>query len=324
METENINYGDELVLVVDDEESVREPVVAMLEHLGFKADSAVNGEEALEMLTQRPYTFLLTDIRMPGIDGLELIKRAKKDHPEICSIAMTGYSREFNYVEVINTGATDFVNKPFVIEELEAKIKRAIIERNIRQELQRLSITDSLTGLYNQRHFYARLNDEIARAKRQKNNLALIFLDLDDFKQYNDKHGHLAGDELLKNVGKVITRNVRQGVDSGFRYGGDEFAVVLIDANELVAKMMSARIEKGIEEDCGITASTGTVIFTDNLTAETLVEEADRRLYEAKEERNNEKGPQKLAAVLSEERSHYQGLEIKTTSDKIYYVNLRL
>ena len=297
METENINYGDEFVLVVDDDESVRKPIVAMLEHLDFKADSAVDSEDALEMLTQKPYTFLLTDIRMPGIDGLELIKRAKKSYPEICAIAMTGYSREFNYVEVINTGAADFVNKPFVIEELEAKIKRAIIERNIRQELQRLSITDSLTGLYNQRHFYARLNDEIARAKRQKNNLALILLDLDDFKQYNDNHGHLAGDELLKNIGKVINRNVRQGVDSGFRYGGDEFAVVLIDANELVAAMMSSRIEKGIEEECGITASTGTVIFDNNLTVETLVEEADRRLYKAKERRNNVKEPQKLAAI---------------------------
>ena len=296
METENINYGDEFVLVADDEESARQPVVAMLEDLGFKVDSAVDSEEALEMLKQKPYTFLLTDIRMPGIDGLELIRRTKKSHPEICAIAMTGYSREFNYVEVINTGATDFVNKPFVIEELEAKIKRAIIERNIRQELQRLSITDSLTGLYNQRHFYARLKEEIARAKRQKHNLALILLDLDDFKQYNDTHGHLAGDELLQKVGKVINRNVRQGVDSGFRYGGDEFAAVLIDANELVAKMMSARIEKGIEEDCHITASTGTVIFADNLTVEAFVEKADRRLYESKEQRNNEKGPRKVAA----------------------------
>ena len=296
MEIENINYGDESVLVVDDEESVREPIVSMLEHLAFKADSAVNSEEALEMLTQKPYTFLLTDIRIPGIDGLELIRRTKTSHPEICAIAMTGYSREFNYVEVINTGATDFVNKPFVIEELEAKIKRAIIERNIRQELQRLSITDSLTGLYNQRHFYARLNDEIARTRRQKHNLALILLDLDDFKRYNDKYGHLAGDKLLQNVGKVINNNVRQGVDLGFRYGGDEFALLLIDADESIAEMMSARIEKGIEEGCGITASTGSVIFADNLTPETLVEEADRRLYGAKEQRNNGKGQQKVAA----------------------------
>jgi len=295
IEIENINYGDEFVLVVDDEKFVREPVVAMLEHLGFKADSAVSAEEALEKLTQKPYTFLLTDIRMPGIDGLELIKRTKRSYPEICAIAMTGYSREFNYVEVINKGATDFVNKPFGIEELEAKIKRAIIERNIRQELQRLSITDSLTGLYNQRHFHARLDEEIARARRQKHNLALILLDLDDFKQYNDKFGHLAGDELLKNVGKVINSNIRQGVDSGFRYGGDEFAVVLIDADEVVAEMMSARIEKGIAEVCGITASTGCVISADNLAAETLVEEADRRLYVSKERRNNVKGPQKIA-----------------------------
>jgi len=286
MDKENINYGDEFILVVDDEDTVSETIVAMLKRLGFKADSVANGEEALEVLKQKPYTFLLTDIRMLVIDGLELIRRSKTSYPEICAIAMTGYSREFNYVEVINAGATDFVNKPFGIEELEAKIKRAIIERNIRQELKRLSITDSLTGLYNQRHFYARLKEEIARAGRQKHNLALILLDLDDFKQYNDKFGHLAGDELLQNVGKVINSNVRQGVDSGFRYGGDEFAVVLIDADEIVAEMMSARIKKGIAEKCGLTASTGFTVFSDNITPEALVEEADRRLYESKKERN--------------------------------------
>ena len=286
MEAEKINYSDEFILVVDDEDTVSETIVAMLKRLGFKADSVANGEEALEVLKQKPYTFLLTGIRMPVIDGLELIRRTKTSYPEICAIAMTGYSREFNYVEVINAGATDFVNKPFGIEELEAKIKRAIIERNIRQELKRLSITDSLTGLYNQRHFYARLKEEIARAGRQKHNLALILLDLDDFKQYNDKFGHLAGDELLQNVGKVINSNVRQGVDSGFRYGGDEFAVVLIDADEIVAEMMSVRIEKGIAEKCGLTASTGFTVFSDNITPEALVEEAVRRLYESKKERN--------------------------------------
>ena len=161
MDIENINYSDEFVLVVDDEEFVREPIVAMLERLDFNADARGTGQEALEKLAEKHYTFLLTDIRMPGsIDGLELIRQTKEKYPDVCVIAMTGHSKEFNYVEVVNAGATDFVNKPFGIEELEAKIKRAIIERNNRQELNRLSITDSLTGLYNQRHFYERLKDE--------------------------------------------------------------------------------------------------------------------------------------------------------------------
>jgi two-component system cell cycle response regulator len=289
MEIENIRYSDESILVVDDEEFVREPIVAMLERIGFKAEAAESGEEALEILAKEGTTFLLTDIRMPGnVDGLELIRQSKRQYPDVCAIAMTGHSKEFNYVEVVNAGATDFVNKPFGIEELEAKIKRAIIERNTRQELNRLSITDSLTGLYNQRHFYVRLKEEMVRSKRQKYNLALILLDLDDFKQYNDCFGHLAGDKLLQKVGQVISNSVRQDVDSGYRYGGDEFAVILIDADAAIAEMMSLRIRNGIVKTCGLTASGGYAVFSDSWSAEELVAEADKRLYECKDQGKKE------------------------------------
>ena len=281
----DISYENEHVLVVDDEDIVREPITAMLQHLGFKVDSAGSGNEALEKFKENSYTFLMTDIRMPGIDGLELIRTVKREYPSVCAIAMTGYSMEYKYVETINAGATDFVNKPFGIEEIEAKFKRGIIERNIRQELNRLSITDSLTGLYNQRHFYDRLNEEIVRAERQNHNLALILLDLDDFKHYNDNFGHLAGDDLLQRVGAVINLKMRQNVDSGYRYGGDEFAVMLIEADQAVAEMMSNRIKSGILEDCHITASSGFAAFKQGLNPEALVGEADRRLYEDKARR---------------------------------------
>lgn len=156
MNNTEISYGNEHVLVVDDEEIVREPISAMLLHLGFKVDNAASGREAIEKFKENSYTFLLTDIRMPGMDGLELIRTVKRKYPKVCAIAMTGYSMEYKYVETINAGATDFVSKPFGIEEIEAKFKRGIIERNVREELNLLSITDSLTGLYNQRHFYDR------------------------------------------------------------------------------------------------------------------------------------------------------------------------
>ena len=291
---EDISYEEERVLVVDDEDIVREPISAMLQHLGFKVDTAESGDEALEKFKKNPYSFLLTDIRMPGIDGLELIRIIKHKYPETCAIAMTGYTREYKYVETINAGATDFVNKPFGMEEIEAKFKRGIIERNIRQELNRLSITDALTGLFNQRHFYDRLNDEIARAERQNHNLALILLDLDDFKLYNDRRGHLAGDELLQKVGGVINSKMRQSVDSGYRYGGDEFAVMLIEADNAVAEKMSGRIKAGIKEECDVTASSGFAVFQKGLNAEALVGEADRKLYEDKAHNKAQKNVQLL------------------------------
>jgi len=291
MESDGIRYCDEFILVVDDEEFVREPIVAMLNRLGFQAQAAASGEEALEQLAETRATFLLTDIRMPGrVDGLDLIRQTKHLHPQVCAIAMTGHSREFNYVEVINAGATDFVNKPFGIEELEAKIKRAIMERNTRQELNRLSITDSLTGLYNQRHFYARLKEEIGRSRRQNHMLSLVLFDLDAFKQYNDSYGHLAGDRLLQKVGEVIGTKIRQDVDSGYRYGGDEFAVILIDADAAVAEMMSLRIRDGIQETCGLTASAGYATLSEGQTADDLVGDADKRLYAHKDQQRKEMG----------------------------------
>ena len=289
MNNNDISYASEHVLVVDDEDIVREPISAMLQHLGFKVDTAASGDEALEKFKKNSYSFLLTDIRMPGIDGLELIRTVKREYPKVCAIAMTGYSKEYKYVETINAGATDFVNKPFGIQEIEAKFKRGIIERNIRQELNRLSITDSLTGLYNQRHFYDRLNEEIVRAERQNHALALILLDLDDFKHFNDTLGHQAGDDLLQKVGAVINRKMRQNVDSGYRYGGDEFAVMLIEADKLVAKMMSNRIKSGILEDCNISASSGFAVFKQGVNSKALVGEADSKLYEEKARRKAEK-----------------------------------
>jgi diguanylate cyclase (GGDEF)-like protein len=257
--------------------------------MGFRVDSATNGKHALKKLKENPYTFLLTDMRMPEMDGLELIQNAKREYPNVSTVAMTGYSKEYDYVDVVNAGAADFINKPFGIEELEAKVRRAIIERNIKDELSKLSITDSLTGLYNQRHFYTRLKDEITRAERQKHPLGLILLDLDNFKNYNDTHGHIAGDELLQKTGEIINLKIRQGVDSGYRYGGDEFAVILIDADEGISKVIGERIEQGIQEKCNLSASLGYAFFSEGMAMKTFVETADKQLYKVKKQKNNKK-----------------------------------
>ncbi len=287
MSAENISYSDEWILVVDDEETVREPLMEMLRHLGFRADAAGNGKEGLEKLENESYTFLLTDMSMPEMDGLELIGHVKNDYPHICSIAMTGYTKEYRYIDVVNAGATDFINKPFSLEELEAKVKRAIIERDIRQELSRLSITDSLTGLFNQRHFYGRLRDEIKRSERQKQKpqLGLILLDLDNFKNFNDTHGHLAGDDLLQKVGNIINACIREGVDSGYRYGGDEFAIILIDADTDIGRAIGKRIENAIVKECGISASLGYANFEEDMSPEDFVGKADEYLFKSKDEK---------------------------------------
>ncbi len=284
MQTVDINYSKELILIVDDDPFLRETLEKLLEIVGIPSNSASNGDEAMKMLEKNNYTMILTDMKMPGVDGMDLIKMVCKNH-EVSIIAMTGYSEGYTYVDVINAGASDFIKKPFGIEELEAKIRRIITERNLRKELNRLSITDSLTELYNQRHFYFRLNEEIKRAKRQRNLLALILLDLNDFKKYNDKYGHLAGDEVLRDAGDIIRGCIRESVDSGYRYGGDEFAVILIDADINIAKEIGNRIQAAFCQKNKVTVSVGYSIYHDDMDVKELIGAADKDLYISKQEK---------------------------------------
>lgn len=283
----DIDYSKESILIVDDDSNLREVFEKLLEALNFSVASAPSGPEALVMLKEKAYTFLLTDMKMPDMDGMELIKKVSGEYPEICIIAMTGFSEGYRYVDVVNAGASDFIKKPFDLEELEAKIRRVITERNLRRELSRLSITDSLTGLYNQRHFYSKIKDEIIRSKRQKLPLTLILLDLDNFKQYNDAHGHLAGDEALRKAGKIIIQSIREGVDSAYRYGGDEFAIILVGADVPIAEEIVKRISETFADIGEVTASVGYTMFDGQMSIKDLVAQADKNLYARKTNRNS-------------------------------------
>jgi two-component system, cell cycle response regulator len=277
----HINYANESILIVDDDQYLRDTLESLLKNMGLNSNSVPNGLEALKELNKNKYTIVLTDMKMPGMDGMDLIKKIC-DGFDISTIAMTGFAEGYTYIDVINAGASDFIKKPFEIEELEAKIRRIITERNLRRELNRLSITDSLTDLYNQRHFYDRLNDEVIRANRQGYVLSLILLDINDFKIYNDNFGHLAGDEILKTAGKIIIGCIREGVDSGYRYGGDEFAIILIDADIEIAQDIGLRIAKSFEEKGRVTVSIGYAKYTNGMSTKDLVLAADKDLYRSK------------------------------------------
>ena len=282
MDLNNIDYKDESILIVDDDAEITVVLEKLLRNMGFTVRSVLGGDDALRALKDMSFTFLLTDMRMPNMDGLELIQKVNQTFPNVNIIAMTGYSEGYRYIDVLNSGAIDFIKKPFESEELEAKIRRIINERNLRQELNRLSITDALTGLFNQRHFYARLKDEVMRAQRQQHPLSLILLDLDNFKAYNDAYGHLAGDDILRKVGQLISESIREGVDTGYRYGGDEFAIILIDANLAIAKVIGNRLEASLMKQVKIKASMGFTIFSEGMTYKDFVLKADKDLYTAK------------------------------------------
>ena len=275
-------YHKENLLVVDDEIDVRNVVAELLSSLGFNVDSENSGKSALQRIKNGKYTFLITDVNMPEFNGIELIKTVREEKIDISIIAMTGYDKDYAYMDVINAGANDFITKPFKRDEIEAKISRILIEKRIRDELAKLSITDNLTGLFNQRHFHNKLKDEVNRANRQNHPLSLILLDLDKFKEYNDTYGHLAGDKMLAKSGNIILSNIRENVDTAFRYGGDEFAIILVEANKEIVLNTSERLIKGFEEGDGVTASVGFATYSDKMTVSDFISLADKYLYESK------------------------------------------
>lgn len=152
------------------------------------------------------------------------------------------------------------------------------------KKMEELSITDSLTGLFNRRQFYHQLKKEIKRAQRQKYPVSLLVVDLDNLKAYNDRLGHLKGDEALRGVAQAITASIRQDVDTGYRYGGDEFAVILPYSDEDEASEVAERIKKTFNDFRleGTSLSIGLAQLDMEEEVDDFVTRADSAMYFAK------------------------------------------
>jgi diguanylate cyclase (GGDEF)-like protein len=161
--------------------------------------------------------------------------------------------------------------------------------RSQNSELQRLSFMDHLTQIHNSRFFHAQLEKEVERANRQKEVFSLLFLDVDYFKKYNDDHGHAAGDDVLKEIGRIIRKMIREGVDCGARYGGDEFSVILIDSNLQAAHEIGERIRLALHQNRkgAISLSMGIASFRRGDSVERLFKRADDAMYRAKKKGRN-------------------------------------
>jgi diguanylate cyclase (GGDEF)-like protein/PAS domain S-box-containing protein len=164
--------------------------------------------------------------------------------------------------------------------------------KKMERELTRLSITDDLTGLFNQRHFTEEIEHEVDRAKRMGYPLCLVILDVDDFKTYNDTYGHLKGNEILKGIGEIIRLSVRKDVDSAYRFGGDEFAVILPYAERNTVIEIIERIGTRTARDLdGITISSGIAQLTEGTTVRDLIHSADTSMYEQKGQARSTRTP---------------------------------
>ena len=197
--------------------------------------------------------------------------------------ALLRYDGSKTFVEVSVSLVTDSLDRPLGFRG----IARDITERKkLEEELRRISITDNLTGLFNQRHFYIRMAEESKRAHRMGYPLCLILFDLDNFKQYNDTYGHLAGDEVLRLIGMIIRNSIREDTDTGFRYGGDEFAVILPSSTEDDARGVADRIRRSVLTQVhGIDVSVGIASLQEADSFTVLIHMADAAMYGQKGKR---------------------------------------
>ncbi|MEW6288942.1 MAG: diguanylate cyclase [Thermodesulfobacteriota bacterium] len=283
------------ILVVDDDELVLEALSLQVESFGYQCRTAANGLEAIDRLKEDAVDIVVTDVVMPEMSGLQLLAYIKDNYPDTDVIVATGYTDKAGYAEVIRAGAIDFIKKPFERDELEAKLNRAQRERSMIRKLEKLSLCDSLTGLYNRRSFDIKLAEEVQRAHRQDFQVYLALIDVDNFKEYNDTYGHPAGDKVLNAVGMILNDCTRHNVDFTFRYGGDEFAAILTQTNEEQAVKIMERVLHSFRQ-AGFSTTTLSVGLVccqrdEKLTwpenAANMIYRADKALYLAKSEGKN-------------------------------------
>jgi len=289
------------ILIVDDDVAVRNTMNEYISTAGYQSDAVSCAEEALEILENKSYHVVITDIILPAMGGLELTKIIKKDRDSDV-IVMTGYSDDYSYEEAINIGASDFVIKPVRLEELLLRLKRVLKERDLTKErirmmekLQKLAVTDGLTKLYNSRSFYTQLETEVDRFNRYKHPLALLLLDLDHFKDYNDSYGHLEGDKVLVRFSQIIKSCLRAN-DTAYRYGGEEFTVILPETGGEEAGLVAQRIRAALEDErfapingkeVKITISIGVTEYQPKEELSSFIQRADRAMYRSKQKGRN-------------------------------------
>ncbi len=279
----------ETILVVDDEPWVCDIMSDALSSQGHKVDSAGDGAEAAEKLKSGKFSIVVTDMEMPRMDGMQLIEHIRRNYSDIDIIAITGHGMKYRYTEVVEAGASDFIAKPFTVNELEAKINRLIRERNLREQLAKLAVRDPLTALLNRRSFEENVRKEAIRTTRYQHALFLFFMDVDNFKKYNDLYGHQAGDALLVETAEILTNSIRENIDSVYRYGGDEFIMLLLHLPASQALSVAKRIRRKFDllklEPTSISIGIARFIArfgTVEQDIQYMIQRADSALYAAK------------------------------------------
>lgn len=276
------------ILVIEDEKDSAQTLGSVLYAAGHNVNIVPSAKEGLKVLKDVRCAAVVTELRLPDMSGAELVRSIKAIDPKISVVVITPYLFINSAVEVMEDGAFGYITKPFNPSEIRIVVEHAIERYFLMDEADKksyyydLSTIDGLTGVYNHRYLHEVLNREIIRARRYPSNFSIIMTDVDNFKKYNDTHGHMAGDELLRGMTNLYVQSVRN-LDMVFRYGGEEFMVVLIETDKKGAQLAAERILNLVRLSLPATCSMGIAAFpVDATEKDTLIDKADKAMYQAK------------------------------------------
>jgi two-component system, cell cycle response regulator len=300
------------ILVVDDSQAQRDKLAQVLRGEGWEVTVAKDGNEAIKLVRSTQPDLVLLDMILPDMDGRQVLRLIKpRDAESFMPVIILSVKGDTNTkVEGLRIGADDFLVKgvedPEIIARCQAMLRIKSLQERLREmqrKLEEQSITDALTGLKNRRFFDERLHEEFRRAQRYGDYLSLIMVDLDHFKQVNDRFGHPAGDAVLREAAALIRASLRDP-DICARYGGEEFAVILPKTHMSGALAVAERIWRAIGakefvlgpgEDgkapraISVTGSIGIAFYPskDINSSDLLLRFADQALYQAKRSGRN-------------------------------------
>jgi diguanylate cyclase (GGDEF)-like protein len=294
------------ILLVEDNKTQASVIRDGLTRCGYEVVHAESGMAGIKVAKTEQIDLVLLDLLLPDIDGNEVCRWLKLNHDTkaLPIIMLTAKGGSLDKVAGLEAGADDYLQKPFDESELNARIYARLRVKMQQDELQQknrqlecmltqvetLAIMDSLTGLFNRRRFETILSTEFKKSQRYQHPLACMMIDIDHFKDINDRYGHQAGDVVLREVAQCIQGSIRE-VDTLSRWGGEEFMVLSPNTSKVNAVHAALRVLNAVGSHCfsalgkqHVTVSIGVagVPDPDMETAEKLVHAADLALYEAK------------------------------------------
>ncbi len=298
----NLDNVKPTILIVDDVPSNLDVMVANLQQENIDLMVAVSGEEGIHLAKEIHPDLILLDIMMPGMDGYETCRRLKNDSDtmDIPIVFLTAKDDELDVERGLSLGAVDYINKPFSMPILKARLRNHLALKHKSDLLTQLACTDELTRVANRRHFDLTFEREWLRAQRNKTPLSLIMIDVDHFKLFNDHYGHGEGDRCLKHVARTLAAILHRPADLLARYGGEEFVALLPETDTDIARNIAEKLRDSIFQlsiphkqstTCDrVTISVGVTTSNpgENISTNTLMLRADKGLYKAKHRGRNQ------------------------------------